>query len=143
MFAPKFRLNIDYETLKIAAQSYTSANGTRFSMDDIVYLRGYGTCDETLSYILDTIYEVYRKDQHGNDLPVVTEVVIKRRLPPIHRDDSILEKAEKEKRYSYEELLNKDNVYVTLSNYSGCTRRNKPHVDIKALEKEKYHDSVL
>ena len=143
MPTPKFRPNIAYETIKLAEQSYTSPDGVLFSMDDTVYLRGYGTCDETLTYIVDTIYSVYRTDQHGLDMPVVTEVVIKRRLPPIHKDDSILEKAEKEKRYSYEELLNKDNVYVTLSDYSGCTRRNKPHVDIKALEKEKYHDSVL
>ena len=133
---PAFRPNIAYETLKIAKQSYISPDGILFSMDDTVYLRGYGTCDETLTYTLDTIYAVYRTDEHGQSMPVATEIVIKRRLPPIQKDDSILEKAEKEKRYSYEELLNKDNVYVTLSNYSGCTRRLKPHVDIRALYKD-------
>ena len=132
---PTFRPNIAYETLKLAEQSYTSPDGVQFNMDDIVHLKGYETCDSTLSYTLDTIYAVYRTDEHGKNLPVATEVVIKRKLPPVLKDDSILEKAEKEKRYSYEELFNKDNVYVTLSDYSGCTRRNKPHVDIKALEK--------
>ena len=136
MPTPKFRPNIVYETLKIAQQSYTNEDGIQFSMDDIVRLRGHDTCDSTLAYTVDTIYSVYRTDMHGENLPVTTEVVIKRRLPPIQRDDSILEKAEKEKRYSYEELLNKDNVYVTLSDYSGCTRRLKPHVDIRALYKD-------
>ena len=135
MPTPKFRPNIVYETLKLSEQSYTNADGVLFSMDDIVYLSGHDTCDSTLTYILDTIYAVYRTDEHGQSLPVATEIVVKRRLPPIQKDDSILEKAEKEKRYSYEELLNKDNVYITLSNYSGYTRRGKPHVDIKALEK--------
>ena len=135
MPTPRFRPNIVYETLKLSEQSYTNANGVLCSMDDVVYLSGHDTCDSTLSYTIDTIYSVYRTDEHGQSLPVATEVVVKRRLPPINRDDSILEKAEKEKRYSYEELLNKDNVYVTLSDYSGYTRRSKPHVDIKALEK--------
>ena len=135
MPTPKFRPNIVYETLKLAEQSYINEDGILFSMDDVVHLNGHGTCDSILTYTLDTIYAVYRTDEHGQSLPVATEIVIKRRLPPINRDDSILEKAEKEKRYSYEELLNKDNVYVTLSDYSGYTRRNKPHVDIKALEK--------
>ena len=133
---PTFRPNRAYETLKIAQQSYTNADGVMFSMDDVVYLSGHDTCDSTLSYTVDTIYSVYRTDEHGQSLPIATEIVVKRRLPPIQKDDSILEKAEKEKRYSYEELLNKDNVYVTLSNYSGCTRRGKPHVDIKALHKD-------
>ena len=137
---PTFRPNIAYETLKIAQQSYTNADGVMFSIDDIVHLSGHSTCDSTLAYTLDTIYAVYRTDEHGQSLPIATEIVVKRRLPPIQKDDSILEEAEKEKRYSYEELLNKDNVYVTLSNYSGYTRRNKPHVDIKALEKEKNYD---
>ena len=137
---PTFRPNIAYETLKITQQSYTHADGVMFSMDDIVRLSGHGTCDSTLAYTLDTIYAVYRTDEHGQSMPIATEIVVKRRLPPIQKDDSILEKAEKEKRYSYEELLNKDNVYVTLSNYSGCTRRGKPHVDIKALEKENNYD---
>ena len=136
MPTPRFRPNIVYETLKLSEQSYINAEGVLFSMDDVVYLSGHDTCDSTLSYTIDTIYSVYRTDQHGQYLPAATEVVIKRRLPPINRDDSILEKAEKEKRYSYEELLNKDNVYVTLSDYSGCTRRLKPHVDIKALHKD-------
>ena len=136
MPTPKFRPNIVYETLKLSEQSYTSADGVLFSMDDVVYLSGHDTCDNTLSCTVDTIYSVYRTDEHGQSLPVATESVVKRRLPPINRDDAILEKAEKEKRYSYEELLNKDNVYVTLSNYSGCTRRGKPHVDIKALHKD-------
>ena len=136
MPTPKFRPNIVYETLKLSEQSYTNADDVLFSMDDIVYLSGHDTCDSTLSYTVDTIYSVYRTDEHGQSLPVATEIVVKRRLPPIQKDDSILEKAEKEKRYSYEELLNKDNVYVTLSDYSGCTRRNKPHVDIKALHKD-------
>ena len=135
MPTPRFRPNIIYETLKLSKQSYTNEDGMLFSMDDIVRLSEHGTCDSTLTYTLDTIYAVYRTDEHGQSMPVATEIVIKRRLPPIQKDDSILEKAEKEKRYSYEELLNKDNVYVTLSNYSGCTRRNKPHVNIKALEK--------
>ena len=136
MPTPRFRPNIIYETLKLSEQSYTNANGVMFSMDDVVHLNGHGTCDSTLTYILDTIYTVYRTDEHGQSLPVATEIVVKRRLPPIQKDDSILEKAEKEKRYSYEELLNKDNVYVTLSDYSGCTRRGKPHVDIKVLHKD-------
>ena len=140
MPTPRFRPNIVYETLKLSEQSYTNEDGVLFSMDDVIYLSGHDTCDSTLSYTVDTIYSVYRTDEHGQSMPVATEIVIKRRLPPIQRDDSILEKAEKEKRYSYEELLNKDNVYVTLSDYSGCTRRNKPHVDIKALEKEKNYD---
>ena len=140
MPTPRFRPNIIYETLKLSEQSYTTDNGVQFSMDDIVHLSGHGTCDNTLTYTLDTIYAVYRTDEHGQSLPVATEIVVKRRLPPIQKDDSILETAEKEKRYSYEELLNKDNVYVTLSNYSGYTRRSKPHVDIKALEKEKNYD---
>ena len=63
------------------------------------------------------------------------KLLLEKRSKLIDKIEQIMEKAEKEKRYSYEELLNKDNVYVTLSNYSGCTRRNKPHVDIKALEK--------
>ena len=136
MNKPTFRPNIVYETLKLSEQSYTNTEGVLFSMDDVVYLSGHDTCDSTLSYTVDTIYSVYRTDQHGQYLPTATEVVIKRRLPPINRDDSILEKAEKEKRYSYEELLNKDNVYVTLSDYSGYTRRLKPHVDIRALYKD-------
>ena len=136
MPTPKFRPNIAYETLKLSEQSYTNSDGVLFSMDDVVHLLGHGTCDSMLTYTVDTIYSVYRTDEHGQNLPVVTEIVIKRRLPRIYRDDSILEKAEKEKRYSYEELLNKDNVYVTLSNYSGCTRRLKPHVDISALYKD-------
>ena len=136
MPTPRFRPNIVYETLKLSEQSYTNAEGVLFSMDDVVYLSGHDTCDSTLNYTVDTVYSVYRTDQHGQYLPAAIEVVVKRRLPPINRDDSILEKAEKEKRYSYEELLNKDNVYVTLSNYSGCTRRGKPHVDIRALHKD-------
>ena len=136
MPTPRFRPNIVYETLKLSKEAYINADGVLFSMDDVVHLNGHGTCDSTLTYILDTIYAVYRTDEHGQSLPVATEIVVKRRLPPINRDDSILEKAEKEKRYSYEELLNKDNVYVTLSDYSGCTRRGKPHVDIEALYKD-------